>query len=834
MTIDRTNLRTSPDETALPGALKEAIGAALMRCLPVVVSDAAGTILFVNDAGVSLLRASGPDDLVGRAAMALFRPECRDILRQRFAALLSGTDSVPVSETVMIAMDGSEISVEAQLVAHDLDGGQIVLAVCNEIAGRREFERRLQQERDYANAVLDSLPGVFYHYENHRLKRWNRNHETVTGYSGKELMDLDALTFFPEEYKGPIAQGIREVFERGASSVEADYLLKDGQRIPYLFTGMRFEYDGRQGFVGVGTDISERRRIEDALREKTALFEAQLESSEEGILVVDRGHRKVIQNHRLAEVWKIPAHIADDPDGLPQLEFILGRVKSPTEFRAKVDWLIEHPEEISQDEIELLDGTVLDRYSGPVLDGDGRNYGRIWTFRDITERRRADQHIRQLAHYDVLTSLPNRISFLARLNNSLMLKSGRVGLLYIDLDGFKLINDTRGHPTGDALLRRVAERLKKVCDRLAVTAGRLGGDEFAVIFPCGQAEEAAAFGAEIIDALRVPHELDRSRNVLIGASIGIALAPDHGSAADTLLTRADIALYAAKADGKGVCRIFELEMERRIQERMSLETSLRLALENRKGVFVFYQPVVEISTGRVTAREALMRWWHPLRGWISPSEFIPVAEESGLIDRLVLFVLGQACRDAAAWEDDEASVAVNVSTSQLGKGMIVPAIQQALAEAGLPPGRLEIEVTETALLSDEQNAIVDLQRIHDLGVRVALDDFGTGYSSLAHLRAFPFDKIKIDGSFVRDAVDRPDCAAVVRAVADLGKRLGVTTVAEGVETQEHLDCVRREGCLEVQGYFYGWAEPTASDAYTISVLNDAAGADTDVRQRQQL
>jgi predicted signal transduction protein with EAL and GGDEF domain len=298
----------------------------------------------------------------------------------------------------------------------------------------------------------------------------------------------------------------------------------------------------------------------------------------------------------------------------------------------------------------------------------------------------------------------------------------------------------------------------------------------------------------------------------------VALAPEHGIDTRTLLSRADLALFAAKAAGRSTVRVFEPVLEAQIRDRVALETELRAALADPVGLFVFYQPTVDIASGRVTAREALLRWHHPARGWIPPSEFIPVAEQSSLIDRLGRFVLDHACEEAMTWDDD-ARVSVNVSAAQLGNETLSPSVRAALAKSGLPADRLELEVTETALLRNRREAISDLQRIHDLGVRVALDDFGTGYSSLAHLRAFPFDKIKIDGTFVRDAVTRADCAAVVRAIVELGDRLGVAVVAECVETQAQLAQVSREGCREVQGYLLGRPAPGGNDAIAVDALN---------------
>ena len=467
---------------------------------------------------------------------------------------------------------------------------------------------------------------------------------------------------------------------------------------------------------------------------------------------------------------------------------------------------------------------VLDLKISAVTADDGSFLGPMLTWAIVTKEVEAERRIRQLAHHDTLTGLANRTTFNAELDASLLKTEDHPSLLFIDLDGFKLVNDTKGHRVGDALLKAVADRLRAVCTAPAMTIGRLGGDEFAVLVPFADPLSVTQLAGRVIEALSVPFDLDQTSQVQIGASVGIVHAPMHGKTGEALLARADIALYAAKAGGKGAFKVFSDEMENRIQESVLLQTKLRASLRENQGLFVFYQPIVDIRSKRITAREALIRWHHPQRGWISPAEFIPIAEQSALIEQLGEFVLNTACRDAVRWEDG-ARVAVNVSAAQLGKDTICSTVLSALASSGLSPDRLEIEVTETAMFDDEHRGIGDLRRIRDLGVRVALDDFGTGYSSLTHLRAFPFDKIKIDGSFVRDAVKRPESAAVVRAIADLGKRLGVTTVAEGVETEAHLECVVNEGCSEVQGYFFGRPEPSLKDAAAVMALNAAMKAE---------
>ena len=469
---------------------------------------------------------------------------------------------------------------------------------------------------------------------------------------------------------------------------------------------------------------------------------------------------------------------------------------------------------------------VIDLQVTAVKSNRGEYLGPMVSWAIVTKEVAAEDRIHQLAHYDTLTGLANRYTFREQLDAGLSRTDCGLSLLLIDLDGFKTINDSRGHNVGDALLQQVAERLRVSCASPGSVVGRLGGDEFAMLLPGGDAGRAQAAASTLISLLSKPYRLGNERNLSVGASIGIAVAPTHGADSETLMTRADMALYAVKDTGKGAFRLFSPEIEQHLQAISRTEADLLVALGSQCQLFVFYQPIVDVRTNRITAREALVRWHHPSRGWISPADFVPVAEASSLIERLGAFVLNRACREAANWRDG-ARVAVNVSANQLGKGTLAPAVLQALVEAGLSPDRLEIEITETALLKEDADTMGDLRRLRDMGVRVALDDFGTGFSSLAHLRVFPFDKIKIDGSFVQDAVERADCAAVVGVVADLGRRLGVTTVAEGVETRAHLDCVAAEGCTEVQGYLFGRPEPCAADRPMIEELNrsirEAAG-----------
>jgi diguanylate cyclase (GGDEF)-like protein len=406
-----------------------------------------------------------------------------------------------------------------------------------------------------------------------------------------------------------------------------------------------------------------------------------------------------------------------------------------------------------------------------------------------------------MAKHDALTDLPNRVLLRERLEKALKARRREddLAVLCLDLDRFKDVNDTLGHPLGDALLKAVADRLR-TCVREMDTIARLGGDEFAIVqLAASQPTDATALAARIIGILSAPYEVN-DHQLVIGASIGIALSPDDGTNPDELLRNADLALYRAKNEGRGTYRFFETEMDARMQARRKMELDLRKALVT--GEFELnYQPLVNLECNEISGFEALLRWHHPVRGTVSPAEFIPLAEETGLIVPIGEWVLRQACAEAATWPTP-IKVAVNLSPVQFRNRNLVNTVFSALSATGLAPQRLELEITESVLLQKSEVTIATLCQLHEFGVRIALDDFGTGYSSLSYLRSFPFDKIKIDRCFISDLTKNDgDSLAIVRAVAGLGRALAMATTAEGVETKEQLEIVRAEGCTEAQGFF---------------------------------
>lgn len=466
---------------------------------------------------------------------------------------------------------------------------------------------------------------------------------------------------------------------------------------------------------------------------------------------------------------------------------------------------------VEEDNIPRRDGAVvtLRTKKRAILDAKGQPEYLIGVSEDISERKRAEAQIARLAHYDPLTELPNRVLFQQSLREALS-RSARQGepvaVHCIDLDRFKVVNDTLGHPAGDALLKAAAERLRG-CAREGDTVARLGGDEFAVV-QCGvvHGADASRLAMRIVEAMAQPFDI-HGQQVVAGASVGVALSPQDGLEPDELLQKADMALYRAKNEGRGAFHFFERAMDETLQARRLLELDLRRALG--AGEFTLhYQPLYSLTEDRITGCEALVRWRHPERGMISPAEFVPLAEEIGLIGAIGDWVLREACREAGSWPAG-IRLAVNLSPMQFRGRHLVESVISSLAASGLDPRRLELEITESVLLQDSAANLAVLHDLKSLGVRISMDDFGTGYSSLSYLRSFPFDKIKIDQTFVRDIIDDPNALAIIKAVTDLGASLGIVTTAEGVETVEQLEQLRRQGCQEIQGYLISRPVPPA-------------------------
>ena len=544
------------------------------------------------------------------------------------------------------------------------------------------------------------------------------------------------------------------------------------------------------------------------LGDRTTDLQAIIDNFPGGIGFFDRNLRVVVCNDRAKEILDLPQHFF--ANGPPLLEDLLRFNARRGEYGpGDIEEQVASKLALAKDrmtyhfERERPNGTVLDVRGAPIDNG-----GFITTYMDITERCRSEAKLAHLAQHDVLTDLPNRVLLRERLQQVLAgVRDGdrRLAVFVLDLDRFKEVNDSLGHPVGDKLLKAVADRLRS-CIRAGDTLARLGGDEFCILQQVSDpASEAAALAMRIEQVMSTSFDLG-DHHMTVGASIGIAVAPADGTAPDELLKNADLALYGAKSERRASYRFFEPAMDERLQERQRLERDLRAALANNE-LEVHYQPLINLERDEICGLEALVRWNHPRRGKVSPANFIPLAEDTGLIMPIGEWVLRQACMEAAGWPN-HIKVAVNLSPAQFKCRTLVQMVVSALAQSGLEAHRLELEITESVMLDDAEGAFTTLKQLRDLGIRIALDDFGTGYSSLSNLRKYAFDKIKIDRSFVSDlSAANINAIALVRSMAQLGVSLGMATTAEGVETKDQLDRLRAEGCTEIQGFLFSEPRP---------------------------
>jgi diguanylate cyclase (GGDEF)-like protein len=542
----------------------------------------------------------------------------------------------------------------------------------------------------------------------------------------------------------------------------------------------------------------------DDRKDHSALLDTVLDNMSQGVLLFDADARLVFSNQRYIEMYALSSDLVVPGCSLRALldhRKAVGAFSGDPEIHAAA--LAEEIADgkASSTVAEAADGRVFAIIRSPVPGG-----GWIATHEDITERQRAEERIVHMARHDALTDLPNRTMLRECLEYELKrVKRGQsLAMLCLDLDHFKSVNDTLGHPVGDELLKVVAERLRG-CTRAPDTIARLGGDEFAIVMTgVEDPSDAAALAKRIRESITRPYYID-GHQIIADISIGISVAPVDAVEPDLLLKNADMALYGAKADGRGAYRFFEPEMDSRMKARRELDMDLRKALV--KDEFeLYYQPLVNLQNNEITAFEALLRWNHPVRGLISPADFIPIAEETGLIIPLGEWVLRRACRETANWPL-HIKVAVNLSPAQLKSRNLTDVVIEALTTSGMPPNRLQLEITETVLMQNTFNTLATLEKLRALGVQIALDDFGTGYSSLSYLRSFPFDKIKIDRSFIQDLSNGAEPLAIVHAVAGLAKSLNMISTAEGVETRQQLETLQSVGCVEMQGYLFSRARP---------------------------
>jgi diguanylate cyclase (GGDEF)-like protein/PAS domain S-box-containing protein len=675
------------------------------------------------------------------------------------------------------------------------------------IAEARKSHERLRE-------AIDILPqGIVFLDPEGRYILWNKKYAEIYKRSsdlfqpGARLQDTIRIGVARGDYPEAIgreeewiAARLKKLYQPGERH---EQILSDGRCI---LIEERLTEDG--GIIGLRVDITE-------LKQREASFRLLFDSNPVPMIVC------ALDDERILGV----NDAAIEHYGYSRAEFEKLTIRKLQAFQSEPPWAGDR----SSDERTArtwkhvrADGTLIDLaiYSRQLVYGDRPAI--LLSLMDITERKRAEARLAFMAQHDGLTGLPNRNLLRQQMDEMLPLtrrSTEKVAVLVLGLDNFKAVNDALGHGVGDKLLRGVAKRLRSSLREQDVLA-RLNSDEFAIVQSgLTRPEEAVLLSRRLLEAIGDPFLLD-GQSVVIGASIGISMAPGDGEESEKLLKSAAMALSRAKKDSRGTFSFFEAGMDARAQSRRKIELDLRDAIQNDV-LRPHYQPLIDISSGRITGFEALVRWPHPERGMISPAEFIPVAEETGLINALGSLILRSACKDAARWPVG-VRVAVNLSPLQFRGGNLLSVVMDALKQSGLPARRLELEITETLLLEKSSQVLATLHALRALGVRISMDDFGTGYSSLSYLRSFPFDKIKIDQSFVRDLGANREGQAIVRSIISLGMGLGVTITAEGVETEAELRCLRSEGCHEGQGYLFSRAVPNAE---IVGLLEAQAGQD---------
>jgi diguanylate cyclase (GGDEF)-like protein/PAS domain S-box-containing protein len=676
-------------------------------------------------------------------------------------------------------------------------------------ANDRRFSMLLEGVRDYAIFMLDPEG---------RIANWNNGAQRINGYTADEVIGrhFAEVSAIDATARVNYTAGLKTALETGRYESEGFLNRKDGSAF-WAHTVITPLYDDQQkvlGFANVTRDITAQKAAQDQILDVSRNLDAALSHMSHGLCLFDANERLVLSNTRFKSIYGLHSDFVKP--GVTLRELLSGIVtlregQAPDEaeleaFHAKHRAVIAQPGGgiiVS----ELLANRTMSIAHRPMPSG-----GWVTTFDDITERRASEQRIAHMARHDGLTGLPNRVHFNEHLDTELAWAARhgeQVAVVTIDLDRFKDINDQRGHETGDKALKILAERLSVLTAGDGRFVARLGGDEFAAIKRFDDDTDVADCVAKLYDCIREPILVD-GVDVALQASLGVAVYPQDGSLRETLLNNADLALYRAKTPGGEKTCFYEAGMDEAARDRRALAKDLQRALANKE-FRVFYQVQQDVQSREITGYEALVRWKHPVRGYVSPVDFISVAEESGAILEMGAWVLRTACHEAALW-NDRLKIAVNLSPVQLNDVNLIEVVHAALAESGLSPNRLELEITESTIIEDKVRALHILRQIKALGVTIAIDDFGTGYASLDTLNSFPFDKIKIDRSFLMKADKSTQARAIVRAILALGKSLDIPVLAEGVETEGQLALLREEGCHQAQGYLLGRPQEDISPA----------------------
>src|ERR1035437_9945171 len=775
----------------------------------IYVHDLDGNYISINHAAQRIFGITQAEALSMNMS-EIVAPEYLDLVKRKLSKKLTGSTPQTAYDVECVKKDGTRVALEVNSSVIVKNGVPVAIqGIARDITERKQAEAALRKSEERYRDLFEKANDLIYTHDlNGNFTSLNRAGELITGYTREEALEMNiGQVVAPEFIDAAKTMTAKKLAGDGPRTYELEIISKQGNRVTLELSTRIVVVDGWPfGVQGIARDITERRQAETKLYNTVSLFASTFESTADGIIVVGLDREIVTCNKKFAEMWQIDSELIERKRTGALFEHVAKLLIEPDRLLSSMDRMFADPMTTTTEIFGLKDGRIFEKYSQPQF-MEGLPVGRVCSFRDITERNRAEEMLRQFALHDTLTNLPNRVQFMTHLDEAVTRAEGNLhakfAVLFLDLDRFKLINDSLGHAVGDKLLVAIAARLRSVV-RPGDVVARLGGDEFTILLNrSGDVEEVERVAERLQNEISKPFRID-NYEVFTTASIGIVVSSGVPRKAEDFLRDADAAMYRAKDAGKARYEVFDIEMHVRNMSLLLIETDLRHAVE-RDEFEVAYQPIVDLTTGLVKEFEALIRWRHPRHGLVMPNEFVEVAEETGLIIAIGSWILERSCMQTANWQQKykmPLSISVNLSAKQLMHPMLISQIKDVLFTSGLDACQLKLEVTESTVIEHNDKSLKVLCELDELGVALSTDDFGTGYSSLSYLQRFPFERIKLDRSFVHKMTDDQKSAAIVKTILMLGENLDIEVVAEGIETLEQLEMLHSLGCKSGQGYLF--------------------------------